>query len=247
LSTDPIAGDLLDIFDGRVGKPYERDKIADIHAQIAVRYDLMTPPGYMDRKNKDDERSYGDCILWFQLIAYAKEHKCNVILVTRDLKEDWWLRDAGRTVLPRPELRREFREATGGHDFYLYQTPTFIEYAKEDRGNEISDRLLEESRAIAEASEVRRTEQRATAEGGGPPGRMDSVSGERRLAIGDLKISRSQLDRFIHELQEAMLKRGGLVAPESKTGQNDQNEQGSSGNIETSPDEHLRDAEGNVG
>jgi hypothetical protein len=164
LSEDPIARELLDIFDGRVGNPYDPDKIENVQAQISKRYDSSIPPGYLDRKTKDERKSYGDCILWFQLIEYAKVNKTPVILVTRDLKEDWWLRDSGKTLMPRPELRREFRESTDGQDFYLYQTPTFIEHAKAFKRNSISDRLLQESRVLATESQIRRSDQNITAE-----------------------------------------------------------------------------------
>lgn len=240
LSDDPIAIEVLDIFDGLVGKPYEPEKLPDVHAQIAARYDQLTPPGYRDRKNKDEQRSYGDCIMWFQLIAYAKEHKCPVILVTRDLKEDWWLREGGKTLLPRPELRREFRDCTGGYDFYLYQLPNFMEFAKEHTAGGISDRLLEESRVIAAASEVKRAEQRVTAEGEEPLSRKPEI----QLTSDGLR--RSNLNRLLHEVQAALRARGDVVKIEQTVGKKNQAPENSSEDFATSQPGESGDAQGNT-
>ena len=53
------------------------------------RYKKSTPPGFMDN-DKDGIRKYGDFIWWNQIIQYAKKQKKNVILVTDDMKRDWW-------------------------------------------------------------------------------------------------------------------------------------------------------------
>ena len=57
-------------------------------------------------------KKYGDFIIWKQLIEHAIDTKKNVIFVTDDEKEDWWEEFNGKTIGPRPELSKEFREKT---------------------------------------------------------------------------------------------------------------------------------------
>ncbi|HEX3685402.1 MAG TPA: PIN domain-containing protein [Bryobacteraceae bacterium] len=193
-SEDPIASELLEIFDGRVGRPYPEAKRKELYAEIEARYGHETPPGYLDRKTKEALRSHGDCILWFQLIDHSKENKQPAILVTRDVKEDWWVREAGKTLFPRPELRREFRERTGGCDFYLYRTEQFIEHAKALKKDAVSEKLLQESRVIAETVEMLRQEAQATSDGAQPSSdplshsvklTSDADGGTERLQVSD--------------------------------------------------------------
>ncbi|HEX3968095.1 MAG TPA: PIN domain-containing protein [Edaphobacter sp.] len=162
LTNDPILAELLALFEGKVGEPFSKQELTIKYAEIDLRYAAEIPPGYADAKTKDAPRSYGDCILWFQLIDYSKKSKRPVILVTRDLKEDWWLREGGKTLLPHPELRREFKEETG-QDFYLYQASQFIEEAKLHRQNVVSEALLAEARAMSEESRQRKEEAKETA------------------------------------------------------------------------------------
>lgn len=68
----------------------------------------------MKKKKKDsgDRRLYGDLIVWKQVIQKSKKDKINIILVTDDLKEDWWLKINGKTIGPRFELIKEFHIET---------------------------------------------------------------------------------------------------------------------------------------
>ena len=162
LMEDPILTELLDLFTDKVGNPFTEEELKTKSVLIDARYAADVPPGFADLKNKDAPRSYGDCVLWFQLMEFAKTNGKPVIFVTRDLKEDWWLREGGRTLLPHPELRREFKIVTG-QDFYLYQAPRFIEEAKTHRKNTVSAALVAEARAMSEESLLRRERLRETA------------------------------------------------------------------------------------
>ena len=150
---DGIGKEILDIFEGRVGKYYSPEELAALIATANDRYDKDIPPGFADRKSKDAPRSYGDCIIWFQLMDHAKNIQMPVVFVTRDLKDDWWVRFNGKTLLPRRELRREFFTVTGQH-FYLYETSQFIQYANRDPRTEISSKLLDEAKVISTTSEA---------------------------------------------------------------------------------------------
>lgn len=129
LSSDKLLERIASIYDGRVGDSYSRDRLAEIHKLAAERFKAMVPPGYEDAKEKPVPVCYGDVVLWFQMIDYAKEQKQPLVFVTGDEKDDWWLRKHGRTIGPRPELMREMRDQAG-IACYVYQTKSFLERAQ---------------------------------------------------------------------------------------------------------------------
>lgn len=54
------------------------------------RYKKQVPPGFKDAKDKDGVRKYSDLIWWKEVLRFADKEKKNVILVTDDVKADWW-------------------------------------------------------------------------------------------------------------------------------------------------------------
>lgn len=109
------------------------------------RYDLRIPPGYKDPEEKDGQAKYGDAILWFQIIDYAKEKKLPIIFVTRDDKVDWWNTESESKNDKQPdyELIKEFTSKTG-FAFYIYTTDRFLYWAKKQIGAKISDESIKE-------------------------------------------------------------------------------------------------------
>lgn len=108
---DRIAG----VFETGVGPKPTAGELDEMFKEGEKRFDLKTPPGYEDEKDKKDNRKYGDYVLWRQLMDHAVNEKCDMIFVTDDNKADWWLKDEDRktSLAPRPELVQEFREVTG--------------------------------------------------------------------------------------------------------------------------------------
>ena len=87
------------------------------------------PPGFKD-KTKDNGNQTGDIFVWFQIIDYAKKNEKNIIFVTNDTKEDWFQKIGNITVMPRPELLKEFNDNTGKL-IWIYSEDNFIkEYNK---------------------------------------------------------------------------------------------------------------------
>lgn len=76
-----------------------------------ARYKKQIPPGYKDAKEKDGVRKFCDLIWWKEILKFAQEHKKDVILVTDDIKEDWWKKDE-RDFVFREELLEEFDKET---------------------------------------------------------------------------------------------------------------------------------------
>ncbi|GAA2509922.1 PIN-like domain-containing protein [Pilimelia columellifera] len=109
---DPIVQKLLELFDKRVGSPYSSERFAELVSAGCRRFESKIPPGYMDAaKSANPEAGTGDYLLWEQLIERATGDGKDVLLVTRDSKEDWWRLDAdGEPIGPRVELIHEMME-----------------------------------------------------------------------------------------------------------------------------------------
>lgn len=158
--TDPIHERLGILFEGKISKEPTSDELASIYKEGESRYQKSMPPGYEDAKKPKDARKYGDLIIWKQLMEVAREVGSSIVFVTDDRKEDWWQRTNGETIGPRPELRQEFKKATG-QDLYIYQPVTFLQRALEFL--EIKDeRALIEIKGVGlKLAAERRVEERA--------------------------------------------------------------------------------------
>ncbi|MGI8588985.1 MAG: PIN-like domain-containing protein [Chloroflexia bacterium] len=127
---DDILAAVTEIFDGRVGRPYNRERLEQIFADGEGRYKRQVPPGFEDAKHKGGEEKYGDLVLWYQIIDHAKTTKKCIILVTNDQKPDWWWKHEGEkpATRPRPELVQEMLTEAGLR-FYMYTPGVFMDWA----------------------------------------------------------------------------------------------------------------------
>ena len=162
LEGDTIFDALTELFEGKVGKPYDREQEKAIHKKGKDRYEAKVPPGYEDRsKDPNDTDQYGDLILWQQIIDYAKGQDRSIILVTDDAKEDWWREVRGETLGPRVELIEEFTKETGGKWCYMYSTEQFLKHAKEHLAAPVTPEAIKEAEDIkkhdAQEEKVRST------------------------------------------------------------------------------------------
>lgn len=158
---DSLLNKITRILDGKVGPEYETSKLNELKEVGKSRYEKNIPPGYKDKgkkketppdsNNKEKEKNeYGDFIIWQQIIDKAKAGKISVIFVTDDSKEDWWKKNKGKTIGPRPELRKEFKKEVG-KDVYFYNTESFLEYAEEHFKVEVSEDTLEEVKEVRDS------------------------------------------------------------------------------------------------
>ena len=153
---DLIREQIQELVGSRVGPRPTQDFINKVHELGEKRFLANTPPGFKDEsKNKESldysydgiryKAKYGDLILWFQLIEFARTRKVPAIaLVTDDQKEDWWWRielDGKKTLGPRPELLAEIKEA-GVEIFYMYNTASFLRNAKFYLNETVSDDFI---------------------------------------------------------------------------------------------------------
>jgi len=88
------------------------DEIYEICEKGKNRYKIKTPPGFMDDKDKDGVDKYNDLIIWSEVIKYCKENSLDLIFVTDDLKDDWWINNDSMKFEFHPQLVQEFKKET---------------------------------------------------------------------------------------------------------------------------------------
>lgn len=154
ISNDEIKDAIAGIFENSVGLPYERERMEKLITEGEERYKQKIPPGFRDSSKSGDSevfsekcRKYGDLIVWTQVIDKATELDNGVVLVTDDKKEDWWEKFKGKTIGPRPELVKEFKDRTN-QTFHMYQADRFLELARENLGEHVSEEIVEEIREV---------------------------------------------------------------------------------------------------
>lgn len=152
MASDEDSDMLLQLFEGKIGAEPDESQLLKFYSDGKARYDKRIPPGFHDVKDKGEPDCYGDYIGWDQIIALASEKKRDFILVTDDMKDDWWQYEGTRLVAPLPALRKEFR-ARSGQTIWLYNTEGFLRAAKEFFEVNIGDAAMEEVKA---ATDLRR-------------------------------------------------------------------------------------------
>ena len=119
---DPILEQLEEILAGRVTSPLPPEEWAECVAEANRRIEAEEPPGYMDADKQDGdlpEGGAGDYLVWYEATRYAKEQDRDLLIVTRDQKEDWWWRQQADFIGPRPELTLEYHQLTGRRLFLM--------------------------------------------------------------------------------------------------------------------------------
>ena len=159
---DPIKDVVLDIFEGRIGTGFTRKELEEIYKSGEKRYEANIPPGYKDKSkqgsymvgDKELTRKYGDLVLWKEVIRKAKADQIrNVVMVTGDVKEDWWLEKRGKKLGPRKELLNEiFTEAECVQNFYMYDTASFLKHAKSHLKASVQDSSITQAKDLIEKS-----------------------------------------------------------------------------------------------
>jgi len=143
---------ITDLYDGRVGRAFDGERLKKIQAEGTDRFARKVPPGYADGA-KDPSRKFGDLILWMQMLDEGSARKLPMLFITDDAKEDWWDLSGGRPNGPRAELIEEYYAATDER-VHFYSTRDFLEEAKQ-RGEDISDETVEETRRVSSSADFR--------------------------------------------------------------------------------------------
>ncbi|BBK44087.1 hypothetical protein STVA_41070 [Allostella vacuolata] len=165
-SSDPIRDRLDLLFFDKVGAgPFTQENMNELIENGESRYAEKIPPGFSDaEKEKNPEsatfnfkgiryqRKFGDLILWRQIINYARDNKIkNIVFVTADSKVDWWWREHGKTIGPRPELIHEIASEASVELFWMYSSSQFMDHAKQYASAEVSEKTVADLEKISDS------------------------------------------------------------------------------------------------
>lgn len=89
-------------------------------AEFRKRRRQRIPPGFKDK-------GIGDLIIWKTILDHGKKTNRDVILVSNDVKTDWWYQSDKESLYPRFELVDEFRRETGGHSVHIVTFSKFLD------------------------------------------------------------------------------------------------------------------------
>lgn len=150
LTVNPLKDRIANLFDGRVGPPFSESALDTIYQEGKGRFAAEVPPGYADRKDKPEPRCYGDLVIWKAVLGYVASQRRACLMITADVKDDWFLRVSGRTIGPRPELIAEVF-AAAKQRFHLYSADQFLRQAADYLGTDIPEDAIREVRDVAQA------------------------------------------------------------------------------------------------
>ncbi len=153
---DKFLKKLEEIFQGNIGRAYASSKLEEIYKRAQFRLELKVPPGWEDR-GKKDFHAYGDIILWFQLLDYARVKKKPIVFVTDDSKKDWWLLNSkGDPMKPLPELTQEV-SVEAGVLFHMYLGYEFLSQAEHFLKLEEKPEAVENAKVVTEQNTFQNT------------------------------------------------------------------------------------------
>lgn len=139
---NPIKEKLADLLDDKIGVSFSNDDLEKIYIEGEKRYKEQIPPGFGDIKKPVPDR-YGDLIFWKEILKKNEEIDKPILLITGDKKDDWYLKELGLTIGPRPELIEELKNRKA-NSFYIYPTDKFLKYSKEYLQTEVDEATIKE-------------------------------------------------------------------------------------------------------
>ena len=147
---DVILEKIQELFKDKCEKEVTEAELKQIKIEAERRESLKIPPGYKDNKKQEN---YGDYYIFYSIQKQAKKEKKNVIFVTDDEKEDWYLKVDGINKGGRPELLNEFYRLTN-QMLYICTTKMFLKsYSKFSNGNQAPNTVIKEIEDIQKNEE----------------------------------------------------------------------------------------------
>jgi hypothetical protein len=181
---DPITAMYSDVIaDCIVDLSLTEEQATEFLAEHKFRKDMKIPPGFADGAKPDE--GIGDLIIWKTVLQAAKGCSRDLLFVTQEEKNDWFVVGGG-TRQPRPELLDEyFRESNGG-TLHLLSLPAFL-------------RLFEAAPSVVEATETAAQEERLSLE-------IDEITEEGRLTEIQSQIDslRDSLGSLAYDANESL-------------------------------------------
>jgi hypothetical protein len=155
---DPLLSQIDELLAGRIGSHYSSSELRILVEEAhTFRFPNKIPPGFRDINKGTSLQAAGDFLLWRQTIDKAAEIANSdrlVLLITKELKPDWWHLDAkGRPRGPHPELVQELRDAASA-DLLLLSLKDFVSGAKTYLSFRVSDQTMEELEEISDNTDA---------------------------------------------------------------------------------------------
>lgn len=146
VTADSVVKRLLELLEGKVGAPLPPQEHAEALKESARRVKEKVPPGYRDAEKERDgnpDGAAGDYLVWHQSLLEAKRRGMPLMIVTSDLKDDWWWRNpkGAQVYGPRAELVEEALRITGAK-CYMLETRTLTKLAKPVLGLELTPEAI---------------------------------------------------------------------------------------------------------
>ncbi|WP_156421395.1 PIN-like domain-containing protein [Aureimonas sp. AU40] len=131
------------IFEGRTGAAPSTEQLQIWISNGNARFDGNIPPGLRDvetkrKKGRPEREVFGDYLIWEEILLKSEADFRDVIFVTEDAKDDWWLKEGGETVGPLPLLREEMMNRTQ-RNVHFYRASRFLKLAKEKFAATVSE------------------------------------------------------------------------------------------------------------
>lgn len=138
---DPILSFVEQLLDGQTGaRPADQAAVDSAEQAGAERYKMGVGPGYRDQEKAGDfyvfdglryDPQYGDYMVWRELLRHGAENSVKrLMLVTSDVKPDWWLESKSISgKRPQPELVMEMVREAHVECFWMYTLSDFIRNA----------------------------------------------------------------------------------------------------------------------
>ncbi|WP_042703197.1 PIN-like domain-containing protein [Methanobrevibacter arboriphilus] len=123
---DSILNTLLKIYENKIGKSLDSNKLEHIKRLSELKFHSKRPPGFTDYAKKINKgNSLGDMIIWEEMKNKAKETKTPFMFVCDETKEDWWFYLNKTDKVADLALINEFKDETN-QDFYMTDYKEFL-------------------------------------------------------------------------------------------------------------------------
>lgn len=161
---DRLFDEIDHLLTGVIGAAPSREQLrALVEEAVSFRFPNRIPPGYSDAGKETPLAAAGDYLLWREVLDKARDVQSStlhVLLVTGDMKPDWWLLDEKNVpIRARPELVQEMRSEAGA-ELLIVSLATFINGVREYLSVHISDDTVGQLREVALESDFVYDDQR---------------------------------------------------------------------------------------
>jgi hypothetical protein len=148
---DPVITALSDILEGSVGGPLSADEMREVKKEAMQRIGDKRPPGWKDASKRANPE--GDYIVWYETLKEAKRRGVDVLFVTGDVKEDWWIKERNEAKGPLPELAHEMRVVANVRLFML-RPESLLVHAGNVLGLSISEASVQDAQRVSARDDI---------------------------------------------------------------------------------------------